>query len=60
MSSVNIGGTATGNPNGGHDINVKAMGTVGNEALGATAGVFAAGNDKRGPVTTGAFAEINS
>lgn len=60
MSSVNIGGTATGNPNGGHDINVKAMGTVGNEALGAAAGVFAAGNDKRGPVTTGAFAEINS
>ncbi|XP_005178550.1 attacin-A-like [Musca domestica] len=58
--SLNIGGTATANPKGGQDIDVKAIGKVGNEGLGAAAGVFAKGNDKHGPITTGAFGEISS
>ncbi|XP_073827107.1 attacin-A-like [Musca autumnalis] len=57
---MDIGGSATTNPKGGNDINVKAMCNVGNESLGAAAGVFASGNDKRGPATTGAFGEISS
>ncbi|XP_013100487.1 attacin-A [Stomoxys calcitrans] len=58
--SLNIGGTATDNAKGGHDINVKAMGQVGDNSLGAAAGVFAQGNNKHGPATTGAFAELSS
>ncbi|XP_061387419.1 attacin-A [Musca vetustissima] len=57
---MDIGGSATTNAKGGHDIDVKAMGKVGDEKLGAAAGVFASGNNKHGPVTTGAFGEISS
>ncbi|XP_075145864.1 attacin-A-like [Haematobia irritans] len=57
---LNIGGSATDNAKGGHDINVKAMRQVGDTSLGGTAGVFDQGNNKHGPVTTRAFAELSS
>ncbi|XP_013100495.1 attacin-A [Stomoxys calcitrans] len=60
MASVDMGGTASENHKGGHDIDVKGIAKVGNETLGAGVGVFAKGNDKHGPITTGAMAEISS
>ena len=57
---ANIGGTVSTNLKGGNDIQVQAGQVIGDEKFNAAAGVFAKGNDQMGPVTTGAFAEINA
>lgn len=57
---ANIGGTVSANPNGGHDINVQAMKSFGDEKANAAVGVFAQGNDAKGPVTKGAFGAVNA
>ncbi|XP_037806406.1 attacin-A-like [Lucilia sericata] len=57
---ADIAGTVKANPNGGQDINVQAMKSFGDEKVNAAVGVFAAGNDSKGPVTTGAFGALNA
>lgn len=57
---ANIGGTISNNLTGGNDIQVQAGKVIGDEKLNIAAGIFAKGNDQMGPVTTGAFGEINA
>ena len=59
-STSNNGGTVSANPTGGNDISVHAVRSIGDTNANAAVGVFAKGNDFKGPVTTGAFAEANS